>query len=179
VFSPRDIKTQPSSLITITMKITAFLTAILVGAASAADILYLVNSWKGNEISSGMAYYADGHDATGGTGGSRPDDYVDVTHGSHIIWEGQAVKGKFLFLLPFTSKKLTRTPGTFGTGVSFTSNIFADAASKHDNAWAGTGTNGYHTYNCWKRTGPVGKPVVLYTVDGWTVETVYYCRPFN
>lgn len=78
------------------MKITALLTVTLVGAASAADTLYLVNSWKGNEISSGMAYYADGHDATGGTGGSRPDDYVDVTHGSHIIWEGQPVKGKFL-----------------------------------------------------------------------------------
>lgn len=83
-----------STLITITMKITAFLTAAFVGAASAADTLYLVNSWKSNEISSGMAYYADGHDATGGTGGSRPDDYVDVTHGSHIIWEGQPVKGK-------------------------------------------------------------------------------------
>ncbi|KAF5592396.1 myroilysin precursor [Fusarium pseudocircinatum] len=143
------------------MKITAFLTSALAGAVTAADTLYLVNSWKGNEISSGMAYYADGHDATGGTGGSRPDDYVDITHESHIIWEGQPVKG------------------TFGTGVSFTSNIFADAASKHDNAWAGTGTNGYHTYNCWKRTGAVGKPVVLYTVDGWTVETIYYCRPFN
>ncbi|KAF4954335.1 hypothetical protein FGADI_5358 [Fusarium gaditjirri] len=96
------------------MKITAFLASALVGIATAADTLYLVNSWRGNEISSGMAYYADGHDATGGTGGSRPNDYVDVTHGSHIIWEGQAVKG------------------TFGTGVSFTSNIFADAASKHD-----------------------------------------------
>ncbi|KAF5694694.1 myroilysin precursor [Fusarium denticulatum] len=143
------------------MKITAFLTSALVGAVTAADTLYLVNSWKGNEISSGMAYYADGHDATGGTGGSRPDDYVDVTHGSYATWEGQPVKG------------------TFGTGVSFTSNIFADAASKHDNAWAGTGTNGYHTYNCWKRFGAAGKPVILYTVDGWTVQTLYWCRPFN
>ncbi|KAG5753140.1 hypothetical protein H9Q69_008481 [Fusarium xylarioides] len=76
------------------MKITAVLNAALICAASAADTLYLVNSWKGDEISSGMAYYADGHDATGGTGGSRPDDYVDVTHGSHIIWEGQPVKAK-------------------------------------------------------------------------------------
>ncbi|KAF5650645.1 myroilysin precursor [Fusarium sp. NRRL 25303] len=143
------------------MKITTFLTPVLVGVATAADTLYLVNSWKGSEISSGMAYYADGHDATGGMGGSRPDDYVDVTHGSHIIWEGQPVKG------------------TFGTGVSFTSNTFADAASKHGNAWPGTGTNGFHTYNCCRRTGAVGKPIVLYTIDGWTVETVYYCRLSN
>ncbi|KAF5648955.1 myroilysin precursor [Fusarium sp. NRRL 52700] len=143
------------------MKITAFLTSAVIGVATAADTLYLVNSWKGNEISSGMAYYADGHDATGGIAGSLPDDYVDVTHGSYATWEGQAVKG------------------TFGTGVSFTSNIFADAASKHDNSWVGTGTNGYHTYNCWKRFGPAGKPVILYTVDGWNVQTLYWCRPFN
>jgi hypothetical protein len=75
------------------MKITSFLTATLVGAAAARDTVYLVNSYKGNEISSGMAYYADGHEATGG---SRPDDYVDVVHGSNIIWEGRAVKGKFI-----------------------------------------------------------------------------------
>lgn len=93
----QDIQLIPVSLTNNIMKITAF-TSALVGAASAADTLYLVNSWKGNEISSGMAYYADGHDATGGTGGSRPDDYVDVSHGSHIIWEGQPVKGKFFFL---------------------------------------------------------------------------------
>ncbi|KAI7758877.1 hypothetical protein ACKAV7_011489 [Fusarium commune] len=156
------------------MKITAFLASAFVGAATAADTLYLVNSWKGNEISSGMAYYADGHEPSDGP---RPDDYVDVTHGSHVIWEGQPVKGKSFESLEKAA--VDWQLGTFGTGVSFTSNIFADAASKHDNAWAGTGTNGYHTYNCWKRTGPVGKPVVLYTVDGWTVETVYYCRPFN
>jgi len=74
------------------MKIAAFLTSALAGAAAARDSVYLVNSYKGNEISSGIAYYADGHSATGG---SRPDDYVDVVHGSNIIWEGQTVKGRF------------------------------------------------------------------------------------
>ncbi|KAF4339549.1 myroilysin precursor [Fusarium beomiforme] len=124
------------------MKITSFLTAALFGAhaATAAESVYLVNSVKGNEISSGIAYYKDGHSATGG---SRPDDYVDVVHGSNIIWEGRTVKG------------------TFGSGVSFTSNIFADAAGKQINACPG------------------GKDWVLYTVDGWTVKVVYYCRPFN
>ncbi|KAF5678636.1 myroilysin precursor [Fusarium circinatum] len=122
------------------MKITAFLAAALASAVAASDSVYLVNSYKGSEISSGIAYYADGHPATGG---SRPDDYVDVTHGSNVIWEGKTVKG------------------TFGSGVSFTSNIFADAGSKQVNACPG------------------GNNWVLYTVDGWTVNVVYYCNPFN
>ncbi|KAF5650718.1 myroilysin precursor [Fusarium sp. NRRL 52700] len=140
------------------MKITTFLTAAFAGSVAASDSVYLVNSYKGNEISSGIAYYADGHSATGG---SRPDDYVDVVHGSNIIWEGQTVKG------------------TFSSGVSFTSNIFADAGSKQINAWSGTGTNGFHTYNCYKGFSPGGKNWVLYTVDGWTVNVVYFCNPFN
>lgn len=85
------------------MKITAFLTSALVGAAAARDTIYLVNSYKGNEVSSGMAYYGDGHESTGG---SRPDDYVDVVHGSNVHWEGQPVKGKFA-LLPHFGSNLT------------------------------------------------------------------------
>jgi len=73
------------------MKITSFLTSALIGAAAARETIYLVNSYKGNEISSGMAYYVDGHEQNGV---SRPDDYVDVVHGSNIHWEGQNVKGK-------------------------------------------------------------------------------------
>ncbi|KAF5674603.1 myroilysin precursor [Fusarium denticulatum] len=90
------------------MKITAFLTSALAGAVAARDSVYLVDPHNGSEVYSGIVYYTDGHSATGG---SRPDDYVDVVHGSNIIWEGQMVKG------------------TFSSGVSFTSNIFADAGS--------------------------------------------------
>lgn len=85
------------------MKITSFLTSALVGAAAARDTIYLVNSSKGNEVSSGMAYYGDGHESTGG---SRPDDYVDVVHGSNVHWEGQPVKGKFS-LLNYLESELT------------------------------------------------------------------------
>ncbi|KAM0467322.1 hypothetical protein ACHAP7_012065 [Fusarium lateritium] len=140
------------------MKLTSFLTSALVGASTARDTIYLVNSSKGSEISSGMAYYGDGHESTGG---SRPDDYVDVVHGSNVRWEGQSVKG------------------TFGSGVSFTSNIFADAGGKQGNSWSGTGTNGFHTYNCYKGTRTNAKPWALYTVDGWTVNVIYWCWPFN
>lgn len=73
------------------MKITSFLVSALIGSVAARDTIYLVNSYKGNEISSGMAYYADGHEQNGV---SRPDDYVDVVHGSNVHWEGQNVKGK-------------------------------------------------------------------------------------
>jgi hypothetical protein len=85
----------------ITMKIASFFTSALVGAAAARDTIYLVNSYKGNEVSSGMAYYGDGHESTGG---SRPDDYVDVVHGSNVHWEGQPVKGRFALLPDFGSQ---------------------------------------------------------------------------
>ncbi|KAF4457680.1 myroilysin precursor [Fusarium austroafricanum] len=138
------------------MKITSFLAALAgVQAASALEYVFLVNSSKGGEISSGMAYYADNHSPGNG---ARPSDYTDVTHGSNIHWEGKAVKG------------------TFGTGVSFTSNIFADAASKRANAWAGTATNGFRNFNCYKTSNPGEKPYVLYTVDGWSVYSIYMCR---
>ncbi|KAM5354902.1 hypothetical protein ACJ41O_001548 [Fusarium nematophilum] len=137
------------------MKITSLLTAALVGTQSvtAFEYLYLVNSQKGNEISSGMAYYGEGHTASGGR---RPDDYTDVVHGTNVRWEGRSVNG------------------TFRTGVTFTSKIFADAAGKGPNAWAGTGSNGFSKFNCYKETNP-GASRLLYTVDGWSVYSIYWC----
>jgi hypothetical protein len=69
------------------MKFTSF-TAALAGLTSvnaAWESIYLVNSRKGNEISSGCAYYVD----NAGAWGRRPDDYTDVTHGTHHVWEGK------------------------------------------------------------------------------------------
>ncbi|KAL4731230.1 hypothetical protein ACLX1H_000193 [Fusarium chlamydosporum] len=60
------------------MKFTSFLAAAFAAHTVNAELVYLVNSKKGNEISSGMAYYADGHSVANG---ARPDDYTDVVHG--------------------------------------------------------------------------------------------------
>jgi hypothetical protein len=75
------------------MKFTS-ITAVLasVTAVSAGwESVYIVNSRKGNEISSGCAYYTD----NAGAWGRRPDDYVDVTHGRHHVWEGKRTACEF------------------------------------------------------------------------------------
>lgn len=74
------------------MKITSFLTTAIAAHCASAEMVYLVNSVKGNEISSGMAYYADGHSAANL---AKPDTYTDVTHGYNVHWEGNDVKGEF------------------------------------------------------------------------------------
>jgi hypothetical protein len=52
----------------------------------AADGVYLVNSLRGEEKSSGLAYYKNMR--AGGNDGQLPDDYVDLVHGDLIKWEG-------------------------------------------------------------------------------------------
>ncbi|KAF5603835.1 allantoate permease [Fusarium subglutinans] len=75
------------------MKVTFFLTGLAGAQAVAAyEYVYLVNSVKGNEVSSGMAYYGDKNPPGNMV---RPSDYTDVTHGTFTYWEGKAVKGKF------------------------------------------------------------------------------------
>ncbi|KAF5964702.1 allantoate permease [Fusarium bulbicola] len=75
------------------MKVTSFLTALVgVHSVAAYEYVYLVNSVKGNEVSSGMAYYGD-KNPPGNM--ARPSDYTDVTHGSFTYWEGKAVKDFF------------------------------------------------------------------------------------
>ncbi|KAF7560934.1 hypothetical protein G7046_g3189 [Stylonectria norvegica] len=137
------------------MKIVSLITALAVGSQVAtAELIYLVNSSKGGEVSSGIAYYADGAEPP-----SQPTDYVDVAHGSNVVWEGHTIKG------------------TFGSGTSFTSNIFADSASKRMNAWAGTGSNGYKNWNCYKTSNPDSNPFLTYQTSGWNVYSIYFCRP--
>ncbi|KAF5672115.1 allantoate permease [Fusarium circinatum] len=75
------------------MKVTSFLTALAgVHSVTAYEYVYLVNSVKGNEVSSGMAYYGDKNPPGNMT---RPSDYTDVTHGTFTYWEGKAVKAVF------------------------------------------------------------------------------------
>ncbi|KAF5643431.1 myroilysin precursor [Fusarium tjaetaba] len=78
------------------MKVTSFLTALAgVHSVAAYEYVYLVNSVKGNEVSSGMAYYGD-KSPPGNM--ARPSDYTDVTHGTFTYWEGKAVKAtRYLF----------------------------------------------------------------------------------
>jgi hypothetical protein len=50
------------------------------------DGVYLVNSLRGNERSSGLAYYKNMR--FGGNDGQQPDDYTDIVHGSLLDWSG-------------------------------------------------------------------------------------------
>ncbi|KAF5566564.1 myroilysin precursor [Fusarium napiforme] len=137
------------------MKVTSFLTALAgFHSVAAYEYVYLVNSVKGNEVSSGMAYYGDKNPPGNMV---RPSDYTDVTHGTFTYWEGKAVKGKFR------------------SGVTFTSQIAAGAVKMDLNAWAGTGSNGYKKFNCYKSIGRNKGAKVLYEVDGWKVYNVYNC----
>ncbi|EKJ72297.1 hypothetical protein FPSE_07526 [Fusarium pseudograminearum CS3096] len=140
------------------MKFTAF-TAALAGITSvnaAWESIYIVNSRKGNEISSGCAYYQD----NAGAWGRRPDDYVDVTHGSHRVWEGK------------------RTACRFNSGVTFNVDINADAYEQNNNAWVGGGNNGFKQFTCHKTHNRAVTVPTLYTVDGWTVQGIYWCREY-
>lgn len=53
------------------------------------DGVFFVNCRRGDEVSSGLAYYKE----MNLEGGSGPDDYVDVVHGSFTTWE-RAGSGK-------------------------------------------------------------------------------------
>lgn len=82
------------------MKFTS-IAALLFGAqsATAVEYVYLVNSQRGSQASSGMAYYGDGHTAANQ---ARPNDYIDVTRStSNVIWEGQSVKGKTIVYIQY------------------------------------------------------------------------------
>jgi hypothetical protein len=60
------------------------------GIVRTADGVYLVNCFKGNEISSGIAYYAN----LGNNDGQQPTSYINVTQGSNILWEGTPGSGE-------------------------------------------------------------------------------------
>ncbi|CAJ0546562.1 Ff.00g011890.m01.CDS01 [Fusarium sp. VM40] len=140
------------------MKLTSFLGALAtVEAVNAGESVYVVNSRKGNEVSSGFAYYADNKVSPWGR---RPDDYTDVTHGSLRVWEGK------------------RTTGRFSSGVSFYVDINADAYQQGYNAWVGGGNNGFKQFTCHKTHDRAVVVPTLYTVDGWTVQGIYWCREY-
>lgn len=54
------------------------------------DGIYLVNCFKGDQISSGIAYYS----FLGNNDGQQPTAYIDVAKGNNILWEGTPGSGK-------------------------------------------------------------------------------------
>ena len=63
------------------MKTTPLLAASLAAYTASAETVYLVNCFKGSEISSGIAYYDNNHSSANQ---ARPQDYTDVVHGRNV-----------------------------------------------------------------------------------------------
>ncbi|KAK3902855.1 hypothetical protein C8A05DRAFT_33429 [Staphylotrichum tortipilum] len=65
---------------------------------------------------------------------------------------------------------------SFPTGVTFTTHLDSDAASRPLYSWAGWGSNGYKNFNCYKDNGRK-----LYETSGpeWAkpCSSIYYCIP--
>jgi hypothetical protein len=55
------------------------------------DGVYLVNCFKDNQVSSGIAYYS----FLGNNDGKQPTAYIDVSKGQNIQWEGTPGSGEF------------------------------------------------------------------------------------
>lgn len=66
------------------------------------DGVYLVNCFKGDQISSGIAYYS----FLGNNDGQQPTAYIDVAKGKNITWEGTPGSGKLS--LPLSSSTMGR-----------------------------------------------------------------------
>jgi len=69
------------------------------GGGSGRGGFYLVNSYRGAEKSSGVAWY----NSLGGNDGKMPDKYVDIKRGDTVWWEGNTNSGMFFFLCFFPS----------------------------------------------------------------------------
>lgn len=99
---------------------------------------------------SGMFYYADG-DAS--QNGERPasGNYASVNGGNLVGWEGKSVSG------------------TFGSGVTFTSNINAGSHAAY--SWSGSGSNGYRSFSCYR-----DNERFLFNSASWgNCYSIYYC----
>lgn len=114
------------------------------------DGVYLVNSIRGNEKSSGLAYYKNMR--FGGNDGQQPDDYTDIVHGELLQWQGYH-------------------QGRFGNGTVFESWINDNAASQPTSALVGGATNGFTNFEIYRDHSRV-----LYEVDGWKVFTEFWCN---
>jgi hypothetical protein len=114
------------------------------------DGVYLVNSVKGNEISSGYAYYSE---LGWNNLGKQPQAYINVIQGKYQTWESHTIFG------------------TFADGDVFSSTVSANAPSAKYGAPCGTAANKYRPMTIYKDDYKL-----LYEVDGWQVHAVYWAQ---
>jgi hypothetical protein len=118
--------------------------------ATGGDGVYLVNSVNGAQYSSGLAYYA--HIGRSNTG-QQPDAYIDIKTGGNVTWEGNTLTG------------------TFNDGNAFTCSVNADGFAQTVGTAVGTAHNNFRGFTIHKDDDRV-----LYTINGWQVSTIYYCK---
>jgi len=113
------------------------------------DGVYLVNSIKGNQISSGFAWYRDFKNSQG----QQPGAYIDIKKDGYFTWEGAIGKG------------------TFADGNIFECLVASDAATKSTGTIVGAAGNKFRSFTVYKSDYHV-----VYTIDGWAVHAVYYAE---
>ncbi|MCJ1398726.1 hypothetical protein MMC11_001927 [Xylographa trunciseda] len=119
-----------------------------------SDGVYLVNSLKnGQWTSGGLAYYKQ-MVSNGGNNGQQPNVYINLKTDGAVTWEGG-----------FQS-------GVFPDGDRFTSWLGSpsDIAPIENLPQVGRAANRYRSMDAYK-----DQYRVLYEIDGWLVYTVYYC----
>lgn len=138
-----------------------------VRASNANDGNYFVNcQHPDGTLSSGVAYYANLN--PGANIYQQPDDYVDVTHGSHYNWE-QIGKGMYSLddsRVTIAKHSIVVFPST-QTTVRWS--IFGDSQNRASGESAGTADNGWQNFWTYKDSGNF-----LYEIDSWTCNSVYW-----
>lgn len=131
---------------------------------AAPETIYLSNcadinsSGTAVSASSEVDYYTAGHDSQKG---ERPDDICIVTNKNGFKhWEGSAVSCTFA-----------------DSGVTFTANVESNGASQPVGTKAGTGSNGFHTYNIFRDNDRVlysAPSTGSFSGDTYQCKSVYY-----
>jgi len=114
------------------------------------DGVYLVNSVKGNHISSGFAYYSE---LGWNNIGKQPTAYINVIQGKYQTWESHTIFG------------------TFSDGDVFSSSVNSNAPSAKYGAPCGTASNKFRPMTIYKDDYKL-----LYEVNGWQVHAVYWAQ---
>ena len=131
------------------------------------DGVYLVNCFKGNERSSGIAWYKN----LGNNDGKQPDAYIDTQKGGNTIWEGTPGSGKNFVKWSCEKYLLTvHTLAIFPDKNIVAWQIDPNAQTEATYALVGSAKNNFELWNVYK-----DKYRLLYEVDGWQCYTVYWC----
>ncbi|WPG97941.1 Hypothetical protein R9X50_00072400 [Acrodontium crateriforme] len=110
--------------------------------------VFLVNSSRGSARTSGFAYYKDCSQAQN----NQPQAYIDIKTDGNQTWEGAV------------------SSGTFQDGDAVEATVDTGAQDLPVGSRCGLAHNAFHNWNVYRdNIHP------LYTIDGWTVNTVYLC----